>query len=86
MKSYVLFASGALAVGLLVGCDDRQTGSTEPQAAPAGGTIGQDQYDRSIPGGQGSSVGGQSGDSATGGGTTGRGAGTDQQTGPGTTP
>lgn len=39
MRAHVLFASSILALGLVTGCDDRKTGSTEPQASPAGGRI-----------------------------------------------
>ena len=39
MRVQLLFASSVLALSLVAGCDDRKTGSTEPQATPAGGRV-----------------------------------------------
>ena len=39
MRAQLLFASSVLALSLVAGCDGRKTGSTEPQATPAGGRV-----------------------------------------------
>ena len=74
MKAHVLFASSALALGLIVGCDDQRTGSTEPQATPAGGRVSgsnaNDSQNTTPPARQSDGMGGQSGDNATGSGTS----------------